>query len=573
MLIEICVDSAKGLADAIAGGADRIELCSALALGGLTPTPGLIALAADCGVPVRAMIRPRQGTFVFEAGDRETMIRDIDAVRAAGLRGIVMGALTAEGGLDVPLLEALVARAQGLEVTLHRVVDLLPDPLAALDVAARLGIDTILTSGGARTAAEGADMIKEMRERAGDRIEILAGSGVRASNAAALVAATGVRSVHASASTERADALAREIKLGFASPASRTTDPNEVAALVAALRPRDPASTLMLAEAREAPAVVTRLLDRNREAIARIAIRLRDAPPPFIVTCARGSSDHAATYGKYLFETMIGIPVSSAAPSIASLFDAPLRAEGALCIAISQSGRSPDLIASAEAYKAAGAFVVALVNDETSPLAALADEVIPLSAGPERSVAATKSYIAALAAQAALAAAWAGDDALADQLAALPAAMANAFELDWTAALDPLRDARNLFVLGRGYGFAVAQEAALKFKETCGLHAEAFSAAEVRHGPMAIVGAGFPVLGFATSDMSGDDVRAAANEFAKRGAATLIAGDNLATIRAHPALEPILMVQSFYRLVNALAVSRGIDPDAPPHLKKVTETR
>ena len=573
MLIEICVDSAQGLADAVVGGADRIELCSALALGGLTPTPGLMALAADCGVPVRAMIRPREGSFVFDAGDRDTMLRDIDAVRAAGLSGVVIGALTPEGALDVPLLQELVARAKGLDVTLHRVVDLLPDPLAAVDIAAGLGIATILTSGGARTASEGAKTIAAMRARTADWIEILAGSGVRAANAAALVAATGVRAVHASCSAPRTDALARETEFGFASASVRATDRTEVAALVAAVRPRDPATTLMHAEAREAPQVVARLLARNRETIARIAARLRAAPPPFIVTCARGSSDHAATYGKYLFETLTGVPVSSAAPSVASLFDAPLKAEGALCLAISQSGRSPDLIATAKAYQSAGAFVVALVNDETSPLADLADEVIPLSAGPERSVAATKSYIAALAAQAALAAAWARDDALDAQLAALPPQMAEAFALDWSPALDALRDARNLFVLGRGYGFAVAQEAALKFKETCGLHAEAFSAAEVRHGPMAIVGEGFPVLGFATSDASGDDVRAAAAQFAERGAVALVAGENLPAISAAPALEPILQVQSFYRLVNALAVARGIDPDAPPHLKKVTETR
>ena len=136
-------------------------------------------------------------------------------------------------------------------------------------------------------------------------------------------------------------------------------------------------------------------------------------------------------------------------------------------------------------------------------------------------------------------------------------------------------------MLGRGYGFGIAQEAALKFKETCGLHAEAFSAAEVRHGPMAIVGRGFPVLAFATSDVSGDGVRSAAVQFAERGAQVMLAdaagewaaGGNLPAIAAAPPLEPILMLQSFYRLANELAVARGIDPDAPPHLKKVTETR
>jgi glucosamine--fructose-6-phosphate aminotransferase (isomerizing) len=587
VLIEICVDSPQGMRDAVAGGADRIELCSALALGGLTPTPGLLALARDCPVPVRAMIRPREGDFRYDEAEQATMLRDIDAAREAGLSGVVIGALTADGRLDIALLEALVARAAGMDVTLHRAVDLLRDPVTAVDVAARLGIATILTSGGAPVASEGVDTIAEMRERAGDRVEILAGSGVRAVNVAALVARTGVRAVHASCSMPR-HAWPKSVEMGFETALARTTDRAEVAALRAALQraptapapaaaPRDPATTLMHAEAGEAPAVVARLLDRNRATIERIVTRLCDRPPPFIVTCARGSSDHAATYGKYLFETKIGIPVASAALSIASVFDTPMHAEGALCLAISQSGRSPDLLASATAYKDAGAFVVALVNDEESPLAALAHEILPLCAGPERSVAATKSYIASLAAQAGLAAAWAGDDTLAGRLADLPSAMAQAFALDWSSALPPLLGARNLFVLGRGYGFGVAQEAALKFKETCGLHAEAFSAAEVRHGPMAIVGRGFPLLGFVTSDASGDDVRAAAAQFAERGAVALLAdatgGGRLPAIAADPVLEPILMVQSFYRFVNALAVARGIDPDAPPHLKKVTETR
>ena len=586
VLIEICVDSPQGLADAVAGGADRIELCSALALGGLTPTPGLIALARDCPVPVRAMIRPREGSFTFDDDEVSAMLRDIDAVRAAGLSGIVIGALTREGALDLALLATLVAHAGDLDVTLHRAVDLLPDPITAVDVASDLGITTILTSGGAWTASEGVTTIDRMRERAGDRVEIMAGSGVRAVNAAALVARTGVRAIHASCSMPRIDVSPEAVEMGFETALARTTDRAEVAALRAIFRrpaaapvamPRDPETTLMHAEAREAPDVVARMLERNRTAIDRVAQRLRDEPPPFIVTCARGSSDHAATFGKYLFETKLGVSVASAAPSIASVYGTPLRATGALCLAISQSGRSPDLLASATAYKKAGAFVVALVNDETSPLADLADEVLPLCAGPEQSVAATKSYIASLAVQAALAAAWAEDDSLRDQLAGLPDAMARAFELDWNAAIDPLLGAQSLFVLGRGYGFAVAQEAALKFKETCGLHAEAFSAAEVRHGPMAIVGRGFPLLGFATSDPSGDDVRAAAAQFSERGAVALVAdakgSGRLPAIAADPVLEPLLMIQSFYRFVNRLAVARGIDPDAPPHLKKVTETR
>ena len=296
-------------------------------------------------------------------------------------------------------------------------------------------------------------------------------------------------------------------------------------------------------------------------------------------TVARGSSDHAATYGKYLIETYLGVPTSTAAMSVSSIYAAPVVAEDSLCIAISQSGRSPDLLATVEAHRKAGAYVVALVNDETSPLAALADELLPLCAGPEKSVAATKSYIASLGGLAAIVAAWSGDEALTDGLRDLPAQLNAAWSLDWSPALPVLQSARNLFVIGRGYGFAVAQEAALKLKETCALHAEAFSSAEVKHGPMAIINDGFPIIGFATSDAAGDGVREAVQEFAARGASVLLANVEpvsgttaLPALASHAALEPILQIQSFYRLANSLSVARGLDPDSPPHLNKVTKT-
>ena len=161
--------------------------------------------------------------------------------------------------------------------------------------------------------------------------------------------------------------------------------------------------TLMGAEAGEAPAAIARLLARNAPTVKALAERLRASPPPVIITIARGSSDHAATYGKYILETKTGVPVSSAAPSVASIFETPMKVQGALVIAISQSGRSPDLLATVEAYRAGGAHIVALVNDEESPLATGADTFLPLSAGPERAVAATKSCLTALAGLAQLA--------------------------------------------------------------------------------------------------------------------------------------------------------------------------
>jgi glucosamine--fructose-6-phosphate aminotransferase (isomerizing) len=334
----------------------------------------------------------------------------------------------------------------------------------------------------------------------------------------------------------------------------------------------------MSEEAGDAHLGVRKQLLENRAVIERICARLRRQPPRAVVTCGRGSSDHAATFGRYLIESRLGLVTSSASLSITSVYGARQHLEGVLYLAISQSGRSPDLLACVEAAKAAGAFTVAFVNDAASPLAQLVDEVLPLQAGPELSVAATKSYITALSGLAQLVGCWAGDRDLIEGLAALPDQLTQAWALDWSAAGSSLRDARNLFVLGRGLGLGVAQEAALKLKETSGLHAEAFSAAEVKHGPMALVEARFPILVFAQSDASHASVKAVATEFAGRGADVWLAEDGpshpgrLPALSGHPALQPITMIQSFYRLANAVSLARGRDPDVPPHLNKITET-
>jgi glucosamine--fructose-6-phosphate aminotransferase (isomerizing) len=331
----------------------------------------------------------------------------------------------------------------------------------------------------------------------------------------------------------------------------------------------------MAREIDETPGVVERQLRANERALTELAERLRQAPPSVVVTCARGSSDHAATYGKYVIETLLGVPVASAAPSVASLYDSPLQARGALLLAISQSGRSPDLLATVEAYRAAGAQVVALVNDAQSPLADAADTLLPLHAGPELAVAATKSCIGAMTGMAAIAAAWSGDEAINKALPMLPRMLEQALALDWSAAADVLRPAKQMFVLGRGYSFGVAQEAGLKLKETCAIQAEPFSSAEVRHGPMRVIDKGFPVLAFATSDMAGADVASTAREFGQWGAVPLVAGQGgaLPIVTGHPAIEPIAMLASFYRLAEQLSLALGMDPDAPRGLAKVTKTR
>jgi glucosamine--fructose-6-phosphate aminotransferase (isomerizing) len=253
--------------------------------------------------------------------------------------------------------------------------------------------------------------------------------------------------------------------------------------------------------------------------------------------------------------------------------------QGAACIAISQSGRSPDLLASVSNLKAGGAWVLALVNDEDSPLAEIADELFALGAGPERSVAATKSFIASLAAIARLVAAWSGDDVLHGDLSKLPSLLQRAWRLDWSPLVDELEGATNLYVLARGIGLGVAQEAALKLKETSQLHAEAFSTAELRHGPMALVHQEFPALMFNQSDATGSSVEETAAALVGRGARVFLAGGqaagaiSLPSLTCAPLLEPIVQIQSFYRAANALALARGLNPDRPPHLAKVTETR
>ncbi|WP_395120873.1 SIS domain-containing protein [Rhodanobacter sp. FW102-FHT14D06] len=337
--------------------------------------------------------------------------------------------------------------------------------------------------------------------------------------------------------------------------------------------------TLMFREAQESAAVVARQLAANEAVVSALAQSLREAPPRFIVTCARGSSDHAAAYAKYVFETQLGIATASASPSVSSVYAAEQQWRDALFIAISQSGKSPDLLRTAEAAKRAGARVVALVNVADSPLAALADTVIPLHAGPERSVAATKSYLAALAAVLHLCARWSGDAELDAALPTLPDALRKSWDADWSSLHEGLVGAHNLFVVGRGFGLGIALEAALKFKETCGLHAEAFSAAEVKHGPMALVGPDFPVLCFAQDDDTLASTLAVAREFRGRGAQVFVAAPGqhgpgtLPVPGGLPALcTPLLIIQSFYRAASGLALRRGFNPDVPPHLNKVTET-
>jgi glucosamine--fructose-6-phosphate aminotransferase (isomerizing) len=335
----------------------------------------------------------------------------------------------------------------------------------------------------------------------------------------------------------------------------------------------------MAAEIREAAEAVAGQGDALARPIAELVRQLRARPPDFVVTCARGSSAHAATFGKHLIERHIGLSVAAAAPNIATVYRRPLRLDGQLLLTISQSGRSDDLVEQARSAKAAGALTAALVNVTDSPLAKACDIVLPLGAGPELSVAATKSFVTALAALLRVTAAWQDDAAMAAAVARLPARLAAAAGLDWSSALRALAGAVSLIAIGRGPTLAIAREAALKLKETSNLHAEAFSGAEVMHGPVALVSTRYPILMFMPADEALPGMQQLAQDLRTKGAALFTAEPGEAASGRLPALPPdhpdadaLCLIQSFYAMAVQLADQRGTDVDRPRHLQKVTRT-
>ncbi len=341
-----------------------------------------------------------------------------------------------------------------------------------------------------------------------------------------------------------------------------------------------PSESTLAREISEAPAAVARQSEQLRAPIRALAERLRSAPPRVVVTCARGSSAHAATFGKHLIERYLGIPVAAAAPNIATVYGRELRLKDQLFIAVSQSGRSDDLLEQSKSARAAGALTVALVNDMDSPLAETCEFLLPMAAGEEQAVAATKSFVASLAAFMHLAAEWSGQRELADGLTRLPERLAQALHLDWNAALDDLGKANALIVVGRGPTLAVAREAALKLKETCGIQAEAYSGAEFMHGPVTMVGPGYPVLLLAPTDEAAEGMAALATDLVAKEAAIYVTGlenpraVHLPVLPAEQAeADAICLVQTFYGMMPRLAAMRGRNADSPRHLQKVTRTR
>ena len=338
-------------------------------------------------------------------------------------------------------------------------------------------------------------------------------------------------------------------------------------------------TSLMLAEAREAPARVAAMLREDAPRYDALAKALVDEPPSFAATIARGSSDHAASFAATLFGLAGGLATASIPPSLVTRYGVALDLRRALVLAISQSGASPDIVATLRSATTCGGRTVAIVNARKAPLAAVANHVLPQRAGPERAVAATKSFICSLVCVARLCQHWRRDPELGAALARLPERLEAALRCDWSDGLGLLEPASSLYVVGRGLGFGIVHEWALKLKETSGLHAEAVSAAEVHHGPRAVIDQTFPVLALALDDPAGRDVAAFAAELADRGQRVAVAsaapviGCHLPLPPSlHPLLDPIVAVQAFYPLAAALAEARGLDPDQPHGLQKVTAT-
>lgn len=338
--------------------------------------------------------------------------------------------------------------------------------------------------------------------------------------------------------------------------------------------------TLMRQEIDEIPQAAARLLEGSMEAFRAAGKALRDRDPPVVVTIARGSSDHAAHFLKYAIELQMGVPVASLGPSLASIYQAPLKLSRAAAFGVSQSGKSPDIVALTKAASDAGALTLALVNTLPSPMGDAATVAIDIQAGPEKAVAATKSFVNSAVAGLAILAEWSDDDALRQAVARLPGDFEAALKLDWSALVAELRDAGSLYVLGRGPTLAIAAEAALKCKETSELHAEAYSSAEVLHGPVSLVAPAFPVIAFAARDKAEDAIAEIATGLAKKDAAIYLTSDKgegpnrlpfVAT--GHPLTDALALIIPYYGFVEQLSRARGLDPDSPAALNKVTQTK
>jgi glucosamine--fructose-6-phosphate aminotransferase (isomerizing) len=335
------------------------------------------------------------------------------------------------------------------------------------------------------------------------------------------------------------------------------------------------ATSAMASEIGESADVVARII-RNRAATRDIAERIGIGSAPLCVVCGRGSSGHAGVFLRYLVETRLRLPVSASAPSVITAFRTPLMLRHALFVVISQSGRSPDLVAATRSARDAGARTVAIVNAASSPVAAEAEFVVPIEAGHEHSVAATKTVIGSMAAGAELVAELADDGGLRAALDRLPERLQRAMALDWSGIADDLAGASAVFVAARGLGLGSAREVALKLAEILRVPSIGVSAAELQHGPRAALSSRTPVVMMRIADETAAAVDALAEELRGAKINVHLCGGPQASLPwltgDDPATDAITMLVPAYRMIEQAARACGFDPDHPPSLTKITET-
>jgi glutamine---fructose-6-phosphate transaminase (isomerizing) len=333
--------------------------------------------------------------------------------------------------------------------------------------------------------------------------------------------------------------------------------------------------TAMARETAEIPAAAERLLART-DLFAAIAERIEQTNPRVVVFCGRGSSGHVGIYLRYLFEARLGILASAAAPSIVTAYARPPDMRGVLFVVTSQSGRSPDLVTATQVARREGALTLAIVNDDQSPAAQASELVLPIGAGREQAVAATKTVVTSMVAGACLVAALSRDGDLVEGLRQLPSRLSRALACDWSAWADAAAGASATFVVGRGYALGCVREIALKVSETLRVPAIGHSAAELRHGPWAAITSSTPMLVLRQNDQAATAVDAVIKDAGSTGAQVFAAGGAVGTLPwigdGHPACDPVAMLVPAYLAIEQAARARGLDPDNPPYLSKVTHT-
>src|ERR1700682_6294643 len=337
----------------------------------------------------------------------------------------------------------------------------------------------------------------------------------------------------------------------------------------------DRTRTAMAREIREIPLTTERLLAEH-DLVPPALDRIRRANPRVVVISGRGSAGNAGTFLRYLFETRAGLLVSTSAPSVVTTYRQSIDMRNAVFIVISQSGRSRDLVAGARSARNSGALTIAIVNDVTSPVALACELTLSIGAGLERSVAATKSVVLSMVIGVQLIASLTSDHALSEKIKQLPQRFTDALTCDWSAWSGSFAAARAAFVIGRGFGLGPAREIALKIAETMRLPTLSYSAAEVRHGPLASASAETPLLVLRQNDGSSAVGDALIADLRFRKLNVFSVGDPSGTLpwieNDDPICDAITMLLPAYLTIEQAARDCGFDPDNPPNLTKITET-